>query len=301
MTLEIASVKIVFKPWGKTDLRPWSAAGRPGAPIGELWFERADSWSPEPALLLKLLFTAQPLSIQVHPDDSYARSIGQPHGKTEAWYVLGAGKDAGVALGLERAISVAGLRTAIADGSIVDLVHWQHVVPGQAVLVQAGTIHAIGANLVVAEIQQRSAATFRMFDYERNRELHVEDAVAVALRSPAGTQTSPIRLATGRHLLTVTPYFVLERIDLPAHSQWELKAAAETWLLIVKGEPTFDTLLLLPGQAVFLENQLAIVCVRQGGVRLLVAYAADAPRPDLLRCLDADIAVQKPAAEELHV
>jgi mannose-6-phosphate isomerase len=80
-----------------------------------------------------------------------------------------------------------------------------------------------------------------------------------------------------------------------------LKAAAETWLLIVKGEPTFDALLPLLGQTVFLENHLAIVCVRQGGARLLVAYAAGAPQPEILRRLDADTVGQKPAAEEFHV
>jgi mannose-6-phosphate isomerase len=94
MTLELASERVTHKPWGKTDLRPWSELGRDGAPVGELWFERADPSAPEPILLLKLPFTDQALSIQVHPNDAFARQIGLPHGKTEAWYILSADPEA---------------------------------------------------------------------------------------------------------------------------------------------------------------------------------------------------------------
>ena len=85
MAMERAGVRIVRKPWGCSDLRPWSEIQNHGDAIGELWFQRDDITTPEPALLLKLLFTTEPLSIQVHPDDAYARSIGLPNGKTEAW------------------------------------------------------------------------------------------------------------------------------------------------------------------------------------------------------------------------
>jgi mannose-6-phosphate isomerase class I len=90
MTLEIASEQVVRKPWGKFDLRQWSDLGRDGTPVGELWFQRIDPAAPEPELLLKLLLTEQALSVQVHPDDAFARAIGLPHGKTQAWYVLAA-------------------------------------------------------------------------------------------------------------------------------------------------------------------------------------------------------------------
>jgi len=88
MTLELASARVVRKPWGRTDLRPWSELGCDGAAIGEVWFQRADPAAPEAALLLKLLFTDEPLSVQVHPDDAFAHTIGLPQGKTEAWFVL---------------------------------------------------------------------------------------------------------------------------------------------------------------------------------------------------------------------
>jgi mannose-6-phosphate isomerase len=300
VTLELASVKAVPKPWGKADLRPWSRAGRSDAPIGELWFERADGGSPEPALLLKLLFTARPLSIQVHPDDSYARSIGQPHGKTEAWYVLEASRDAAIALGLERTIGAGELRAAVEDGSIADLVHWQHVVPGQAVLVSAGTIHAIGPGLVIAEIQQRSDATFRLFDYERHRALHLEDAIAVALAGPAAAQAAPSRLTAVRRLLAASPYFVLEHVALPPNSHWALKAAEETWALVLEGETTVGPLPLSQGQAIFIEQRSATAAVGHGGAQLLLAYSASAPSDAMLRRLDGETAGQEPMPEELH-
>jgi mannose-6-phosphate isomerase len=85
MAIEHACMEIVRKPWGSTDLRPWSEINHDGVAIGELWFQRRDMNAPDPALLLKLIFTKEPLSIQVHPDDAFAQSIGLANGKTEAW------------------------------------------------------------------------------------------------------------------------------------------------------------------------------------------------------------------------
>ena len=99
MAIEHASVQAVRKPWGVADLNPWSRIDGSEGAIGELWFQRVDKDAPSAALLLKLLFTSEPLSIQVHPDDEFARSIGLPNGKTEAWYVLAATPDARVAVG----------------------------------------------------------------------------------------------------------------------------------------------------------------------------------------------------------
>jgi mannose-6-phosphate isomerase len=102
MTIEHAPVRVVRKPWGVADIRPWSRIDVSGDLVGELWFQRIDKDAPGSALLLKLLFTSQPLSIQVHPDDEFARAIGLPNGKTEAWYILSATPGARVALGLKR-------------------------------------------------------------------------------------------------------------------------------------------------------------------------------------------------------
>ena len=143
----------------------------------------------------KAVVHQQPLSIQVHPDDAYAQSMGLPNGKTEAWYVLSASPEAKVALGLKRRLTPLQMRRAVDDGSIAGLVAWQTVRAGDTVFVAAGTVHAIGAGLVIAEIQQRSDATFRLFDHGRGRELHIENAIAVANAGPAGIRVTPIRVS----------------------------------------------------------------------------------------------------------
>src|SRR5579862_7063734 len=127
MALEQTFTRHVPRPWGSTDLRPWNGHYGEGPAIGEVWFERSNQNARESALLLKMLFTKEPLSIQVHPNDAYAQSIGLLHGKCEAWYVLSAPPDARIALGLNRRVSRSELRAAIESGSIVELVHWRRV------------------------------------------------------------------------------------------------------------------------------------------------------------------------------
>lgn len=283
MTMELASTTVVRKPWGKTDLRPWSELGHDGVAVGELWFQRADRQAPEPELLLKLLFTDEPLSIQVHPDDTFAQSIGLPHGKTEAWYVLSASPEAQVALGLKRVLTPPQLRAVVADGTISELVHWQGVEAGEAILVPAGTIHAIGAGLVIAEIQQRSDATFRLFDYGRQRELHLDGGVGASKAGPAIPRMSPSRLSEAREVMAVSRYFVLERIDLAPNSHWAIDAISETWMLIVEGDVTLDLTRVASGEAMFLDEQRATVRTGDHGAKGLMAYVASSPLAGLLQ------------------
>ena len=271
------------KPWGSVDLRPWSQASTKDGPIGELWFERPGLAASETALLLKLLFTTEPLSIQVHPDDAFARSIGLSNGKSEAWYILSAIPGAKVAAGLNYPRSAAELRTAITDGTIANIVHWHPVHKGDVIFIPAGTIHAIGAGIVLAEIQQRSDATFRLFDYGRQRELHIENALAVATAGPLQHQPPPERLSPARVALTVNPHFVLEQIDLEPGSFWMLDAAKETWLLAIEGHAQLGLTGLSLGDAVFLEADHAEIEVGKGGLRALLAYPGPSVNPDALR------------------
>src|SRR3982074_1258767 len=150
MAIEHASVQVVRKPWGIADLHPWSSTDGSGDAIGEVGFQRPGKNAPRPALLLKLLFTSEPLSIQVHPDDAFARSIGLPNGKTEAWYILSALPNSRIAVGLKCRITARELRASIRDGSIADLVQWSPVSKGDTIFVPAGTIHAIGSGIVLA-------------------------------------------------------------------------------------------------------------------------------------------------------
>lgn len=279
MAAEQASAQLVCKPWGSTNLRPWSNVEHDGVPIGELWFQRTDKNAPDPALLLKLLFTTQPLSIQVHPNDAFAQSIGLANGKTEAWYILSAAPHAEVAIGLKRLIASTELRAAIADGSIVDMVQWRPVQRGDVYSVSAGTVHAIGAGIVLVEIQQRSDATFRIFDYERQRDLHVENALAVADLGPAEEQSPPEELSDSRTALIASQYFVLEKISLPPGSRWALHARRETWMLVLEGGGRIGITDVSMGDVMFVEAERVDIQVGPDGLDGLLAYPG--PDPDL--------------------
>lgn len=286
MAIEHACMRAVRKPWGSIDLRPWSNMRNDGGAIGELWFERPGVNTPDPALLLKLLFTTEPLSIQVHPDDAFAQSIGLEHGKTEAWYILSAMPGAKIALGLKWRLTIPQLRASIEDGSISDLVHWRGVLKDDIIFVPAGTIHSIGPGLVIAEIQQRSDATFRLFDHGRQRELHMDKAVAVANAGPPKRQSVPRRLTDARTLLVASPQFILERIDLSPKSNWELNAEHETWILVLNGCARIGLTNAFIGEAIFLEEDSASIEVGPEGMKCLLAYLGPEPSPSLLHSSD---------------
>lgn len=283
MAIEHASVQVVRKPWGVGDLHPWSVIDGSRDTVGELWFQRVDENAQNPALLLKLLFTSEPLSVQVHPDDAFARSIGLPNGKTEAWYILSATPEARVAVGLKRHLTPQELRASIKDGSIAGLTRWRPVAKGDTIFVPAGTIHAIGAGIVLAEIQQRSDATFRLFDYGRQRQLHEDSAVAVSDAGPVQTQAGPQRLTAARTAMIANPHFVLERIDLPANSKWALDADRETWLLVIEGCARIGRISASVGDAVFAEADRADLKVGPTGMSGLIAYPGPDPIMALLR------------------
>jgi mannose-6-phosphate isomerase len=276
MAIEHATVQVVPKPWGVANLHPWSGIDASNDPVGELWFQRTDRSATIPALLLKLLFTSEPLSIQVHPDDAFARTIGLPNGKTEAWYILSATPDARVGLGLKLHLAPPELRAAIRNGSIASLVDWRSVKKGDIVFVPAGTIHAIGGGIVLAEIQQHSDVTFRLFDYGRQRELHEDSAVAVSDAGPIQARAGPRRLTAVRTALVSSPHFVLERIDLPANSNWSLNATRETWILGIEGHARTGLTNMTIGDAVFAEADRVGIDVGPDGMSALLAY----PGPD---------------------
>ncbi len=271
MTIEKAVVLAVDKPWGRMDLRPWSGLQHDGAAIGELWFERANSGARRPDLLLKLIFANEALSIQVHPDDNLAWSLGQPNGKTEAWYIVSATPGAQVALGLKRRISTAQLRSAIDDGSIADLARWCVVTDGTVVFVPAGTIHAIGAGLIIAEIQQRSDTTFRLYDFDRNRGLDIESALAAAFAGPAAQPSAPQTGSFVWSSLIACPHFELDCIDLIAAGHSAIHAERETWFLALEGSAEVGPINVRAGEAIFLEAETAHIFAGSEGLKGLCA------------------------------
>lgn len=286
MPTEHAAVRVVHKPWGVGDLKPWSNIDGSRGAVGELWFERADESAPTPALLLKLLFTSEPLSIQVHPDDTFARAMGMPNGKSEAWYILSAEPDAQIGAGLKHQVTAQQLRASIQDGSIAELIHWRPVAAGDVIYIPAGTIHAIGAGIVLAEIQQRSDATFRLFDYGRRRELHEDNGVAVAHPWPLRTLGNPAAVSANRTILVASKHFVLERIELPEGSSWALFAEPETWMLILDGHAAVGLAAASIGEAIFIGGGRASIEVGDNGLSALIAYPASRPIDVLLQNLD---------------
>jgi len=197
------------KIWGKTRLLPWFPDAE--KPIGEAWY-LADRELP---LLVKLLFTSERLSVQVHPEDGE----DGPRGKTEMWHILEAGPGASIGLGFRQPISRERLLEATRNGDVERLVRWIPVKPGETYFTPAHTVHAIGADIVLCEIQQNSDVTYRLWDYGRPRELHVESAVRIADLTvhPGAVQPRPV--AEGRDELARSRYFVTESIRLNAGAE----------------------------------------------------------------------------------
>lgn len=181
MALQKLTPAVHEKVWGSLLTEPW-LANPEGLRIGEVWFSAPDVLP----VLVKFLFTSDRLSVQVHPDDTYARTHGKVRGKTEMWHVLRAEPGAAVALGLVEKASAERVREAAESGEIVGLLDWVPARAGDTFLIPAGTIHAIGAGLVLCEIQQYSDVTYRLYDYQRTpkRPLHLNDSLAVASLEP---------------------------------------------------------------------------------------------------------------------
>ena len=243
MTVEKLRPRAVEKIWGRRDLPPpFGPIHADSGPVGEIWFEGR----PDDALLVKYLFTSEKLSVQVHPDDAAARQRGFESGKEEAWWVVAADEGATIGLGLRESIAPDALRAAALDGSIEHKLDWRPVRAGQSFYSPAGTIHAIGAGLSIIEIQQNSDVTFRLFDYGRDRGLHLDDAVAVAWPGPRDPQPSPYALGRGREILAHGRAFVLERWTGPLSA--DLIADRPIWLVPVAGRGTIGGKGFSPGE-----------------------------------------------------
>jgi mannose-6-phosphate isomerase len=164
-------------------------------------------------------------------------------------------------------------------------VQWRPVAKDDVIFIPAGTIHALGAGIVLAEIQQRSDTTFRLFDYGRERELHIDNGVAVADAWPLRSPPDPIRLTVERTVLVASQHFVLERIDLPKGSSWALLAEAETWVLALDGHAAIGLAAVSMGQAIFAAGGRTSIEVGNDGLSALIAYPAAVPVDSLLQRL----------------
>lgn len=264
----------VERVWGRTDIG-WPFEANDDARIGEIWFDDGD----DAALLVKYLYTSERLSIQVHPDDQAARARGHSRGKDEAWLVLAAAPDAVIGIGLTEPVSRSELRAAATDGRLEALVDWRPVRAGDIYYSPGGTIHAIGAGIALIEIQQNIDLTYRLFDYGRARELHLDDGVAVAQPAAAVARSEPRLREPGREILAAGPAFTLERLRAPCRGMLKSSAGRPVSMVLLRGHGEIDGQRLEAG-SVWVADDDAPLELADGG-ELLIAY----PGPEIAGAL----------------
>jgi mannose-6-phosphate isomerase len=261
--------RFVGRVWGYEDLRPWYDRQAAGEPIGEVWLTGDENLiatgphagtalgdlflaapqallgpaalSAQSPLLIKVIFAKGKLSVQVHPDDQLAQKYGQPRGKTECWLALAAEPGAQVACGLKPGVTLEQIKEGIHAGTLEESLNVLTVAAGEMIFVDAGTVHAIWPGSILLETQQNCDLTYRMYDYGRPRELHIEKSLeATRLVTGAGKIAPTVR--ADRTTLLDVEYFAIERIPVagsrssaslveegkPAHGLAYLFAAAGT-------------------------------------------------------------------------
>ncbi len=175
-------------------------------------------------ILIKYIDAMQNLSVQVHPDDAFANRVEGDNGKTEMWYIVDADENAGIYCGFRRDVSPVEFLAKVADGTVEELLNFIPVKKGDCYLIEAGTVHAIGAGCVICEIQQSSNVTYRVYDYNRRgadgqlRPLHIEKAMQVInfQQFADHTNTQPAMQNPGYdlQLLTQCKYFRCRKLTL---------------------------------------------------------------------------------------
>lgn len=230
----------VGRVWGFGDLRPWYDRVAGTEPIGEVWltgdrctaasgahageplgalFEKSSAamlgaaLSTDSPLLIKVIFAREKLSVQVHPDDLLAQKYGFARGKTECWYALDAEPGAQVACGLKPGVTLGEVREGIESGTLEESLNLVTVFAGDLIFVDAGTVHAIWPGSVLLEVQQNCDITYRLYDYGRPRELHIEKGLEATQLSTHAGKIKPEKLID-RTVLIDSDYFVIERIPV---------------------------------------------------------------------------------------
>jgi mannose-6-phosphate isomerase len=251
--------------WGRESLEPWYVSTGLDEKVGEAWLTGPKSvvetgelagktleevW-PEFPLLVKMLFPNEKLSVQVHPDDAQAQLIGLSRGKTECWYVLEAEAGATVACGLKDGVGVDDVAKAVADGTLESLLRMVPVSVGDMVFVDAGTVHAIGPGATLLEVQQTCDVTYRLYDYGRPRELHLDAGLAVVKTKTAAGLVAP-KPMDGFTRLIAAKYFVVDRYELGAGDSARLENLSAGCVVGLNGSGAIGGVEVTPGKAVVL-------------------------------------------------
>ena len=232
-------------------------------------------------VLIKLIDAKENLSLQVHPHDAYAiPKEGQP-GKNEMWYILDAAPGACVILGCERPIAPAEMRERIAAGTLLEAVCSVPVQAGDCLQIPAGMLHGIGAGILLAEVQQSSNITYRVYDYERldadgkPRELHIDRALEVidpSLKGKKQTTTTERLTSFTQTKLTDWPYFQTVLLELSGSIELLSIEESFTALMILEGEVQLEfkaeKMMFLAGQSVFIPAGKD-ACTLQGKAKIL--------------------------------
>ncbi|HEY3456636.1 MAG TPA: class I mannose-6-phosphate isomerase [Bryobacteraceae bacterium] len=289
--------------WGRESLAPFFPDVQGANRIGEAWFSFEEnrtslggtlgeliaahpailgtsSNDEHPAicpLLVKLLFTTERLSVQVHPGDEYARHHHNCLGKTEAWYVIDAEPGGEIAIGFRESLTPGQLRASALNGEIENLLDWRKVSSGDVILTPAGTVHAIGAGVTICEIQQNSDITYRLYDYGRPRELHLDHGVQVSHLCPYNHHQEKVILSEGREQLAACEYFRIER--LRPSSAITIGGGLPHYLLLVsiKGSGSIAGSGYAPGQTWMAPAEAAEFTIAGTDSEWLVTYAASEP------------------------
>ncbi|MDR0294352.1 MAG: class I mannose-6-phosphate isomerase [Oscillospiraceae bacterium] len=226
----------------------------------------AESWElTDGPVLIKLIDARESLSVQVHPDDEYARLRENGTGKTEMWVILECGPDAFVYLGFNREMTKGELRERAENGALTETLRVLPVRRGDIVFIPAGTIHAVGAGIVLAEVQQNSDLTYRVYDFDRPgadgkpRELHIERAVDVLRLGPSSPAAPGACVLGGGpdhqlERLTKNEYFTTDRLTLSGRYRQAAGQGSFLSVLCTEGDGTLgcggETLNVTKGESV---------------------------------------------------
>lgn len=237
-------------------------------------------------VLIKLIDAEKILSLQVHPQEDYAQRVEHEHGKTEMWVVMDSAPDAYLYFGFEKPVTKQEMRSRIADNTLTDVLHKAYCKPGDVFFIPAGTLHAIGAGLLIAEIQQSSNSTYRVYDFGRVgadgklRELHVEKALDVTETKPA-QQVAPGQGILAKNddytleCLASCDYFTTRRLTL--QGTFAIKVDAQSYLAVLCIEGALqltaqtEVLQLAKGETAFVPADSGDITIAGGGTALLVS------------------------------
>jgi mannose-6-phosphate isomerase len=264
----VLPIRQVEKPWGM-DVLPAPFLAPEGTRIGEIWFEPPPLL---PELLVKYIFTSEALSVQVHPSDAQtvAKGIGR-QGKEECWLIIAAEPGAKLGIGFDRPLGEDAMRDAARDGSIEHLMTWHPVTPGDFFYIPANTVHAIGAGVSLIEVQQNSDITYRLYDYGRPRELHLEEGMAVAKGETYDRTHWHQRVKAGESAVLVDgPLFRLEQVAGAPSAEAAARFAGPLLVIPRNGTALVAGEAVAPGGCA-LAGTLDAITFAEDGVVLLAA------------------------------